>query len=295
MLDQLRQIAVFTKAVEHGSFKGAAAALQLSPSVVSHHVSQLETQLGVALFYRSTRKLTLTSDGKMLLDSARSMINAAEQFIGLATKNSTELSGHLTVTLPAFMEKSVLVNHIGDFVKANPNITIELDFADSRRDIIQDGIDLAIRMGKLTSSGLKARKLSQIQRSIATSSSLLESLPKLNSPRDAEGLIWVELSPVGLHQVLVNNKGNRMTIRPKSQIKANNVQAIVQLVKNDNGIGIFPDFLIDDKTSNNNLVRLFVDWKLKPIEVYALWPPNAPKDGLTKRLVEYLSNQVSLT
>lgn len=295
MLDQLRQIAVFTKAVELGSFKGAAAALQLSPSVVSHHISQLETQLGVALFYRSTRKLTLTSDGKFLLDSAQTMVGAAEEFIGLASRNSPELVGHLNVTMPAFMEKSVMVDHIGDFVKANPYITVSLDFSDSRRDIIRDGIDLAIRMGKLPSSGLKVRKLSQIERSLAASSEILKCIPKPKSPRDLEEYTWIEFSPVGLHQILKNKNGNQVTIRPKSQIKANNVQAVRQLVKNGNGIGILPDFLIDGDNSKDSLIRVMKDWKLKPIEVFALWPSNVPKDGLAKRLVKHLLDKPSLT
>ena len=90
MLDHLRQIAIFAKTVELGSFRNAAEALHLSPSVVSHHISKLEEELGVALLYRSTRKLSLTSDGKKLLVSAQSMIDSAETFFSVATNQSTQ-------------------------------------------------------------------------------------------------------------------------------------------------------------------------------------------------------------
>ena len=78
MLDELRQIAIFAKTVDHGSFRGAAQALRLSPSVVSHHIAQLEEKLGVALIYRSTRRLALTREGEQFLKSAHAMVKAVE-------------------------------------------------------------------------------------------------------------------------------------------------------------------------------------------------------------------------
>ena len=89
MIDELRQIAIFAKTIEHGSFRATAQALRLSPSVVSHHVAQLEQRLGTALLYRTTRKLSLTPDGERLLHAAQAMIEAAEAGIQDIT-NKTE-------------------------------------------------------------------------------------------------------------------------------------------------------------------------------------------------------------
>ena len=102
MLDDLRALAVFAKTVQHGSFRAAAKALGLSPSVVSHHVSALERRLAVALLYRSTRHLSLTSEGERLLESARAMLLAAEQGLGGLSGRSLQPFGHLRMTLPAF-------------------------------------------------------------------------------------------------------------------------------------------------------------------------------------------------
>jgi len=92
MLNQLRALAVFAKTVDHGSFRSAARELQLSPSVVSHHISQLEEQMGVALLYRSTRKLSLTRDGERLIDAARTMVAAAEHGISAAQDHAEQLT-----------------------------------------------------------------------------------------------------------------------------------------------------------------------------------------------------------
>ena len=114
--------------------------------MVSHHIAQLEKQLGVALIYRSTRKLSLTSQGEKLLVSAQEMTRAGEAFVNHAVENNAQLTGHLNITLPAFMVDSILFKHIADFVKLNEHVSINVDFSDSQRELIAEGIDLAIRI-----------------------------------------------------------------------------------------------------------------------------------------------------
>lgn len=288
MLDQLRQIAIFAKTIECGSFVKAASALQLSPSVVSHHIAQLEKQLGVALIYRSTRKLSLTSDGEKLLASAQQMTGSAEEFINLAVKNDSELMGHLNITVPAFMAKSALVKHIGSFIKLNPNISINLDFSDSRREIVEGGIDLAIRMGKLRDSNLKVRKLFDMERALVVSTELSKRLAVLKSPKDLENERWIEFSPVGLRYTFKNKHDKSVVINPKADIATNSIYAILQLVKNGNGLGVLPKFITDKEKGNKKLVDLLTDWQLTPISAYAVWHANTPRNGLTKKLIAFL-------
>ncbi len=288
MLENLRQIAVFAKTVEHGSFKKAASALRLSPSVVSHHVSQLEQQLGVALLYRSTRRLTLTSDGQRLLDSAQEMVSAAESFVNLASNQSPELFGQLDITLPAFMEQSALVDHIGDFAKTHPRVSINLDCSDAQREIIRDGIDLAIRMGRLVSSSLKARRLGRIDRGVYGSVELARTLTKLRAPQDLERMTWVGLSQVGSRYGFTHTNGRQQAVNSRAQLVVTNVLAVQQLISNGNGIGVLPQFLANREGHRRGLVQLLPSWKLKPIDVYAVWPGNAPRDGLTRRLIQFL-------
>jgi len=143
MIDRLRQMAIFAKTIDHGSFRAAAKELRLSPSVVSHHISQLEESLGVALLYRSTRKLSLTSEGERLLVAARNMLQAVEtELVDLSSSANTP-SGELRLTMPSVLSQSHFTDRIAAFSKAYPRITLSLDFSDTRRALIDDGFDLA--------------------------------------------------------------------------------------------------------------------------------------------------------
>src|SRR5262245_60970627 len=153
MLDHLRAMAVFARTVETGSFRGAAKALGLSPSVVSHHVAQLEARLGVALLYRSTRRLTLTSDGNKLFEAARTMLEAAEGGLDQIAERSKEPSGHLSVTAPEVFVSGRVVDGLAAFARAFPKVTLAVSFTDMPLDLIRDGIDLAIRVGALAEIG----------------------------------------------------------------------------------------------------------------------------------------------
>ena len=106
MIDRLRQMAIFAKTIDHGSFRGAAKELHLSPSVVSHHISQLEEHLGVALIYRSTRKLTLTREGDRLLAATRTMLEAVENELQTLSAGANVPSGELRITAPSVLSKS---------------------------------------------------------------------------------------------------------------------------------------------------------------------------------------------
>lgn len=158
MIDELRQIFIFAKTVDHGSFRAAAKALRLSPSVVSHHVGQLEQSLGTALLYRSTRKLSLTPDGERLLSAAHTMIEAVEAGVQDIANQTRHVSGILRLTVPAVLGQSDLTDQFARFAVAYPQVRIDIDYSDSRRDIIGDGYDVAIRIGDLEDSSLKFTK-----------------------------------------------------------------------------------------------------------------------------------------
>jgi len=294
MLNQLRQIAIFAKTVEHRSFRAAAKVLHLSPSVVSHHIAKLEEELGVALLYRSTRKLSLTSDGEALLVSAHAMIDSAEDFFNVATKQSTQLIGELSITLPAVLQQSDLLKHIGTFGKLHPNVDLKLDFSDIQKDLIKDGVDVAIRMGWLEDSGLKARKLYEVSRHVVASTRYLDSKPNKITVEEVETWDWIELSPIGFRKLYsFPNEPNR-TFKPKSTIRLNSALAMGQLVLNDNGLAALPEFMIKDGIASGKLKYILPEINLEPIGIYAVWPANAPKGGMTSRFVEYLKNNITI-
>lgn len=290
MLDQLRQIAIFAKTVDHGSFRAAARSLRLSPSVVSHHVTQLEQKLGTALIYRSTRKLSLTPDGERLLAAARVMLEAAETGLQDVSNQPQQLSGMLRVTVPAVLAQSKFVDQIAAFAAKFPNVRLSLDFSDVRRELIGDGFDVAIRMGWLEDSALKARKLFDVDRRVVVASAYLESRRPPASPRDLTDWDWIELAPVWHKKPEFKNGSKRMEIaRPESQISVNDAQALHRLARLGAGLAIIPDFLIEADVDAGALQVVLPQWTVPSVGVYAVWPSNAPRDGLVKKFVESLA------
>lgn len=288
MLNHLRPLAVFATVVEHGSMRAAAKALQLSPSVVSHHLSQLEEHLGVALLYRSTRKLSLTRNGERLIPHARNMLNAAETGFEVALDGVGELSGELRVTVPALFANSPLADKIAKFSIAHPKVKLHLDFSEITRDVIADGIDVAIRAGWLRDSQLKARKLYEEERVLLASSSYVQSRSSVAHPKDLVDWDWLELSPVALQSSFTNADGKTVSLKLTSSLAANNAAALYQLCKAGAGLAILPVFMAEADLEAGEMQSVLPEWKLKPIGVFALRPHNSPREGLASQFIDAL-------
>ncbi|MEO0328783.1 MAG: LysR family transcriptional regulator [Pseudomonadota bacterium] len=290
MLDQLKQIAIFSKTVDYGSFRGAARELRLSPSVISHHISQLEEELGTALLYRSTRKLSVTPDGEKLLVSARHMIDAAETGINQVTSQSQQPSGVLRLTIPAVLIRSELLDQIAAFALAFPKVQLFVDTSDSRRELIADGFDVAIRMGWLQDSALKAKKLFEVHRQLVASPGYMASRKTPRDPQAISEFDWIELAPVR-QQTLMFKRGDQekeLSIN-RPRIGVNDADALCRLSTQGVGLAIIPDFLAGPEIKSGNLQTVLPEWSVGSVGVYAVWPPNARRESLVKRFIDYIS------
>lgn len=288
MIDRLRQLAIFAKAAESGSFRGAAQVLDLSPSVVSHHISKLETDLGVALFYRSTRKLSLTSDGEKLLSSAQNMVAAAEQGLDEISAGSLEPTGRLKLTAPAVMAHSSLIERIAAFAADHPRVDLEMSFSDVRRDIIAEGIDLAIRMGWLKDSALIAKKVATEERILLAAPSCLKGRKMPETPDDLQDWPVVNLGGIDRQFEFTGPSGERKTLAAASRLVVDDAMALYRLVRAGAGLGTVPVFLAAEDLAAGRVVQLLPGWQVSPLGIYAVWPSNTRRDSLTSRFVKYL-------
>jgi len=292
MIDELRQIAIFAKTVDHGSFRAAAQSLRLSPSVVSHHVSQLEKNLGTALLYRSTRKLSLTPDGERLLAAAHNMIDAAESGLQAVVNQVDQPSGMLRITVPAVLSQSELTKMFAEFSLAYPQVGITIDFSDTHRELIADGYDVAIRAGKLKDSSLMARKLFEFQRRLVASPAYLESRPKKPAnPSALSDWDWLELTPVWRRKLEFRNSNRRKIVTIKHmRVSVNSAHALCHLARSGAGLAVVPSFLVEPDLATGALQHVLPKWTVAPVGVFAVWPSNAPKFGLVKHFVSFIAD-----
>lgn len=290
MINELRQMAIFVKTIDHGSFRAAAKALKLSPSVISHQISELEKQLGTALIYRSTRSLSLTRDGERLLSSARIMLNAAEDGLQTISNQAPEPSGELRVTMPAVLAHHKLVEQFTEFMISNPKVRLSIDFSDTRKNLISDGYDVAIRMGWLKDSALIARKLATTNRKLVAARSYLEKRPLPSSPSELSSWDWVELSPVQNKKEKFQKDGRKtIVLKASSRISVNDAHALYQFARSGAGLALVPEFLAEDDVEAGIMEYVLEDWHVEDLGIYAVWPQNAPKTGLTRTLVDHLA------
>jgi DNA-binding transcriptional LysR family regulator len=289
MINQLRQMAIFAKTIDHGSFRAAAKALKLSPSVVSHQIADLEARLGVALLYRSTRSISLTRDGERLLKSANDMLNAAEDGLRSITETLKEPSGEINITMPSVMAHSKIIHQLSRFTSDHPNIELSIDFTDTKKNIIKDGYDLSIRMGWLKDSALISRKISDVDRRLVASRTYVSKREQPETPSDLADWDWLQLSPVrNIKPKFFHKEHKTKTINPNCQISLNDAYALYQFSRNGSGLAIVPEFLAKTDIENGIMEHVLPSWHLESLGIYAVWPQNAPKGSLTRYLVDYL-------
>jgi DNA-binding transcriptional LysR family regulator len=288
MIDELRSLAIFAKVVEAGSFRTAANLLKLSPSVVSHHVAQLEERLGVALLYRSTRRLSLTYEGDKLFSSAKAMILAAEKGLNNVAYHAMEPTGRLNLTLPAMLTRSPLVNDIAAFAKAFPKIELCMSFSDIQLDLIREGIDLAIRIGDLKDSTLKSKRLFTMKRKLVAAPALIDEHAYPRRPQDLLRWEWIGLKMRQNSKKLINQQGKSCLIDFEPRIIVDSVEAVRQLAIDGLGLATPPAFLVAEDIQEGILLEPLPNWQPESLPVYAVWPPNVSKESLTFRFMSFL-------
>ncbi len=290
MLDQLRALAVFAKTADLGSFRAAAKALALSPSVVSHHVSELERHLGLPLLYRTTRKLALTPEGARLLASARTMVDAAERGLDAASGHTAEAKGTLRLTAPAFFAETRFSRDLGAFAAAHPAVTLTVQFTEAREDLLSGGLDLAIRIGSREDSSHVTRKLATLHRVVVAAPALLEQHPSPRTVKDLAALPVVHLGARTPELALVPPKKKAaVTHAYTPRITVDSAAAMRELVLAGVGIATLPEVLVRRDLQGGRLVQPMADHRVPELPVYALWPRNAQRATLTARFLEFMA------
>ena len=292
MIDELRAMAIFAKAVESGSFRAAADKLKLSPSVVSHHISKLEQHLGTTLLYRSTRRISLTDDGNKLFIATQLMLEAAENGLNNISALSAEPRGNLSLTVPAMFTHSALMDDIAAFAKQYPKVRLTIRFSDLAQDLVRDGIDLAIRIGALKDSALKCKRLFDMPRTLVASSEVVAHRELAQHPQQLLSWDWIAIQMRPNHKRLINAIGEQVQLDYQPRITVDSLEAVCQLTLAGLGLSSPPTFMVAKPIADGRLTEVLLDWQIESLGVYAVWPGNATRTSLSYRLVEFLSQGV---
>lgn len=291
MIDDIRYLIVFAKIVEAGSISGGAEALGLTTATASTHLSKLERNLGSALLYRNTRKLSLTHDGASLLETANSMLELYEKGFIEFKQRSISTTNKLHISLPAVFINSEFTRHLADFIKEYPDVCLNISYSDTRQDIIADSIDVAFRIGELPDSSLKARHLFVLPRRVVASKKFLSNYPPVNHPDDLEKMPWIGLSMRQNSREFRHKNGEVALIKYTPTVYVDNVEAAYTLAKQKVGLAAPPCYLSQEDITREEMQEVLPDWSLEPLKVYAIWPSNISTSSIAYTLINkiYLS------
>lgn len=288
MIDKLRGIAIFATVVDQGTFRAAAQHLGLAPSRVSETLSDLEKNLGVTLLYRSTRQLSMSQEGRVLYDKAQEMLKAAESGLDMINPNSTEKSGVLRVTAPAFVTQTDLMDVISNFARTYPNIRLSLDFSDRRRELIKDGFDIGIRAGWLKDSELLTRNIGKTGRMLVGSPEYIASRQKPEHPNDLEDWDWIHFSMRSSRTEFIGKNGHRVEISGNSNLTVNSADSLYEFAMRGMGVTAIPANLARRGIARGDLMHLLPNWTLKPLGLHAVWPNQSNRENITRMFVRFI-------
>lgn len=290
MINELKAMAIFAEVIQQGSFRSAAKVLNLSASVVSYHISKLETQVGAALIYRSTRKLSLTSQGQVFFNHIEKMLISAHQGLDLVSNEALEPVGKISVTLPTSLTKSPLNQKIVEFVSAYPKVEIHLNYSDNRENIIDKSIDLAIRAGELEDSSYKAKQIGVIKRTLVCSNNYYKDRVIPQEIEDIQSWDWVALNQLPKYRDFKHIKRGHQRIDFNKFITVNSVEAMSHFCELGLGLATLAEYQVTDLIEQGRLISILPNWKVDPIPLYALWHNNVYESSLVKRLIDVISH-----
>lgn len=288
MIEDYRGLAVFVSVADAGSFSEAGRRLKLSTSVISHHVSKLEEKLGVSLFFRSTRSLSLTSEGQAILADAKRMVSAGEAALDALAQTSEQPVGALRVAVPAFGERSPIHQMMWEFALRYPMVAVTLHASDKPVDLVKGGFDLAIRLGRLSDSAMMSRKLGEFHRVLVAAPEYLATRSMavtLDQLKDCD-FVSIAMLP---DEITMLKGQEQVSFKPeRTQIEVDSVMAAKSAVVSGLGLQVLPLSEVEAEINSGELVHVLPEWQPPILGIYAVWPDLGPQKHLTRRLIDFL-------
>lgn len=286
-MDKLNAISLFCKVVETQSFTKAAKQLDISLAMASKLVVQLEEHLNVRLLHRTTRRITPTEAGMLYYQRCVPIINDLKEAEASVSNIACSLQGQLIISLPMDFGARFVAPHLSAFLATYPNLDVNLDFSDRRVDVVAEGYDLVLRIGKLEDSSLFAKKIATSDHIMVASPQYLE---KYGTPKTIEDLDHHQcLVYQGDRQWRIIQEGKEIFYQPPARVQSNNGYALVQMAKSHQGIINVPKFLMQNELATGELVPIMTEFQLDKLDISLLYPHRRFLSPKVKVFMEYIT------
>lgn len=295
-MDKLRAFEAFVAVADNSSFTAAARRLGASRAQVSKQVQALEDHLDVRLLHRTTRRVSLTDEGRAFREHARTIIEEVRDAEAAVSELHGSARGTLRLGAPMSFGVKYLAPALAEFMSLHPALSVEMVCSDRKVDIVDEGYDVAVRIGQLVDSSLVARRLGPVRSYACASPEYLAACGEPGSPDDLKDHRCLQYSYLA-NPVWTFGKGEETrTVRIDGPLVANNGDVLVSAAVQGLGITLNPDFIVADELRSGRLQPILTDWMvIGPTSVWALYPHRRHLSAKVRLLVDFLVEQFSPT
>lgn len=286
-MGRLSDVEIFVAVVDEGGFTAAAEALSLSKSYVSKRVRALEDHVGSPLLTRNTRHVAPTPLGEMFHERARVALEILDDAELLAAREADVPRGRLKISLPLSFGLAYLAEPLARFAAQHPDLTVDASYTDRKVDLVDEGYDLAIRIGNLADSELLARRIASSSPLILASPGYLEThgMPaKVEDLQDHELLAYTLMPEPHKWQVPTGN--GTIGVKVSGRMIADNGEALMHAALAGLGIGVFPDWLARPHVESGELVRVLPELPVPTMGVWAVYPSHRHLSAKVSQVIE---------
>ena len=295
MTDAISLFRAFIRVVEAGSFTRVAQEQNTSQPTVSRQVAALEEHLGTRLFTRTTRKLTLTDDGRSFYERARLAIEAVSEAEDTVGRRRSRPSGALRLATPVVFGRLRVIPHLKEFLTRYPEVTIDLVMNDANADLVEEGIDLALRSGGVTDAALIARRIGVTRRVVVAAPSYLrgKTLPVRPSDLASHDCITFTEVTAGVNWHFGGPDG-AVTVEVKGPVRTRNSEGVREAVLSGLGIGYMPIWHLTDEIETGRLTVLLDGYEPKPEPIHAVYPSRRFVPQKTRVMIDFLEQRFAM-
>jgi DNA-binding transcriptional LysR family regulator len=272
-MDRLREMELFVRVVETGSFSAAARDLKLGQPAISKTIAALEERLGVRLLARSTRQLSPTEAGTAFYEHALRAIAEANEADAAAQGAGAGLEGRLRICAPVTFARLHLVPKLGGFLDAHPRLRLELVMDDRVIDLVAENIDAALRLGNLSDSSLRARKLAEAERYVVATPAYFKKRGLPANPTELmehDGIVYGQAS--GGQEWLFRRGTSETSIRLRARLTLSAAEGVREAVLAGQGFAITSRWMFAPELASGTVLPVLKEWTLPPMELWVIYP-----------------------
>ena len=289
-LDRLLAMTVFVKVVEQGSFARAAERMNMSTSAVSRHVAELEAHLDTRLLNRTTRRISITESGQGFYERTLQLLADLEEAETAASGTNARPRGTIRLTCSINFGVPHLAPAIGAFQARYPEVLFDVSASDRFVDLVEEGLDLAIRIGDLGNPNLIARKIGQMQLVTCASPGYLKlhGTPKRPEELVKHNCLTYEYAAVKNQWPFRDKQGHDLKILVAGSVHANNGEMLASIAAEGVGIAHEPDFIVNPLLKSGRLVPILANYRPPPYNIYAVYPSRRHLSAKVRAFVDFL-------